>query len=223
LKRESNLFQNAYIISIDKTSKRYLDTKAYTDAAGIVAQLWKGTVVKPEEKHTLPGQGIGTTHYTDRKGSVRNLGIIGCFLSHRALFNHIANDSNQSHKPGTLILEDDIVIPPTFYENLGAVEKEIPNDWDLIFFNKNPVSGIHVTRRIMKLDKDTTATMNFSTAMYIVKNASLKTKILPLLDSMTDNIDIQLNRHADTLNMYLTEPPFVQLGNAASVIESMEP
>jgi hypothetical protein len=62
----------------------------------------------------------------------------------------------------------------------------------------------------VKLNKDVTATKNWGIWAYIVKNASLKDRILPKFDVMIDVPDIQLARFADVLNMYLLQPTIVK-------------
>lgn len=194
-------------MTLDPASKRYMDIKAFATAAGIPLQPWKGTLITPEQKDTLPEQGVGTTNFKDRTGAVFNLGVIGAFLAHRALWIKIATETD---KPGTLIFEDDVEIPPDFYERLAAVQAEVPADWDVLFLDKLYTVGKPVSEHIMKLDKDMTATKNWGIWAYIVKNASLKDRILPKFERMMDVPDIQLASFGDVLNMYLIKPSIVK-------------
>ena len=203
----SPLFKDAYAVTLDPASKRYMDIKAFATAAGIPLQPWKGTLITPEQKDTLPEQGVGTTNFKDRTGAVFNLGVIGAFLAHRALWIKIATETD---KPGTLIFEDDVEIPPDFYERLAAVQAEVPADWDVLFLDKLYTVGKPVSEHIMKLDKDMTATKNWGIWAYIVKNASLKDRILPKFERMMDVPDIQLASFGDVLNMYLIKPSIVK-------------
>jgi hypothetical protein len=202
----SPLFQDAYAVTLDPASKRYVDIKAFATAAGIPLQPWQGVKVTPEEKDGLPEQGVGTTHFKDRTGAVFNLGVIGAFLAHRGLWRSIA----ATEKPGTLIFEDDVEIPPDFYDRLAAVQPEIPADWDVIFLDKLYTVGKPVSKHVMKLDKDMTGVKNWGIWAYIVKNASLKDRILPKFEHMLDVPDIQLAKFGDVLNMYLITPSLVK-------------
>ena len=157
---------------------------------------------------TLPPQGVGTTNFKDRNLRIFNLGVIGAFLAHRALFKNLAETA--ANKTGTLIFEDDVDIPADFYEKLAAVESQVPADWDFIFLDKMYVDATPVSNNIVKLKKDVTATKNWGIWAYIVKNASLKDRILPKLEVMIDVPDIQLARFADVLNMYLLQPTIVK-------------
>jgi len=206
--KSSPFFQKAYAITLDPEGKRYKDIKAYTDAAQIPLEPWKGVVIKPDQVSTLPEQGIGTTNFKDRTLKLFNMGVIGAYLAHRNLFQHIA--ANEADKPGTLIFEDDVEIPPDFYEKLAVAEKDIPADWDFIFLDKLYVDGTPISNHVMKLKKDMTATKNWGIWAYIVKNSSLKDRILPKLEHMIDVPDIQLAKHADVLNMYMIQPQIVR-------------
>jgi GR25 family glycosyltransferase involved in LPS biosynthesis len=206
--KQSPFFQDAYAITLDPDAKRYKDIKAFCDAAQIPLQPWKGTIIKPEEAMTLPPQGVGTTNFKDRTLKIFNLGVIGAFLAHRALFRNLAETA--ANKTGTLIFEDDVEIPADFYEKLAAVESQVPADWDFIFLDKMYVDATPVSSGIVKLNKDVTATKNWGIWAYIVKNASLKDRILPKFDVMIDVPDIQLARFADVLNMYLLQPTIVK-------------
>ena len=206
--KSSPFFQDAYAITMDPASKRYTDIKAFATAAGLPLEPWKGVTITPEQKDTLPEKGVGTTNYKDRTGAVFNLGVIGAFLAHRDLFRNQA--ANAADKMGTLIFEDDVEIPADFFDKLAAVEKDIPADWDFIFLDKLYTVGKPVTDKVMKLDKDMTAMKNWGIWAYIVKNDSLKDKVLPRFEHMLDVPDIQLAKFADVLNMYLIQPSIVK-------------
>lgn len=204
----SPFFTDAYAVTLDPESKRFKDIKAYADAAGLPLQPWKGVIIKPEEKDTLPPLGIGTTNFKDRTGAVFNLGVIGAYLGHRNLYQHIADTAPD--KPGTMIYEDDVEIPPDLYSRLSQIQDQVPADWDFIFLDKLYVVGKKISDNIMKLDKDMTGYKNWGIWGYIVKNASLKDKILPIMKHMMDVPDIQLAKFADVLNMYLIVPSIVK-------------
>ena len=186
--------------------------------AGINLKAWPGVTIKKEDVDTLPPLGVGTTTYKDRTGRIFNLGVIGAFLAHRNLFQHIV--ATGTGKTGTFISEVDI--HPDFYQKLDAVEREIPADWDIIFLDKNipTIQGEKVSEHVMKLDKDVTATKNWGIWSYIVKNSSVASKILPCMEHMMDVPDIQLARFADRINMYLITPS-ITYGDPETAYESV--
>jgi hypothetical protein len=89
---------------------------------------------------------------------------------------------------------------------------------------KYVVKAKPVTSKIKKLEKDTTSSTNMGMWGFIVKNTSIKTKILPILEQMTDAVDLQLGRNADTINMYLVDPPIIDFDESHndSIIKKMD-
>jgi GR25 family glycosyltransferase involved in LPS biosynthesis len=220
--KSSPLFTDAYVITMDKYPERFPRIRGNAEAAGIELKKWPGVEVKEDEVLSLPAKGVGTLIYTARAGGQkRNLGAIGCFLAHRGLLEHI---SANPVGLGTLICEDDVLFPPDFYAKLAAVASEIPEDWDYIFMNKFKIDGKPISKNIMKLEQDLSSSKNMGTWAFIVKNASIQSKILPILSNMTDEIDLQLSRNADVLNTYLITPPIIYLHETAdkSIISKMD-
>jgi len=212
--RSSPLFTDAYVITMDKYPERFPRIKANAEEAGIKLKKWPGVEVKKEDVASLPAKGVGTLLYSARAGGQkRNLGAIGCFLAHRALLEHIAKNPVGL---GTLICEDDIEFLPDFYEKLDAVASEIPDDWDYIFMDKFKVNGTSISTHIVKLEQDLSSNTNMGTWAFIVKNASIGKKILPLLAQMTDEIDLQLSRNAHILNTYVIRPTLINLHSTAN-------
>jgi GR25 family glycosyltransferase involved in LPS biosynthesis len=211
----SKFFDHAYAITLDENSRRYQKMKGLATAAHVPLQPWKGVKITPRERDKLPELGVGTTNFKDRTGATFNLGVIGAYLSHRNLLEHIVK--NPGSKPGTLIFEDDVNIPPDFYQKLAAVEAEVPADWDFIFIDKFKEKGKMVSKSIMKLEKDMTGMLNWGIWAFIVRNSSIKSKILPLMEHMIDVPDIQLAKHADKLHMYLLRPSIVGLDSETAL------
>uniref|UniRef100_A0A6C0DHS5 Glycosyl transferase family 25 domain-containing protein n=1 Tax=viral metagenome TaxID=1070528 RepID=A0A6C0DHS5_9ZZZZ len=199
---DTYLFKNAYVISIDKNTMRYKNIETKARVVGLSIQHWPATVIKPENsiRKSLPLRGVGISHFTDRSNTYFNLGGIGCFLSHRNLLEHLAN----SNSLGTLILEDDAEISPLLFNKLKVIEQELPNDWDIVFLDKwGGKSETRVSKHIVKIKQSLDPYVCFGTYSYIVKNSSIKSKILPILKYMTNHIDLQYTAYADILNEYI--------------------
>ena len=214
VKKGSKLFTDAYALTVRSVMpRRFEKLSGLAAAAGVPLQAWDGPLLKKEDIHALPPLGVGTTHFKDRTGAVFNLGVIGAFLGHRTLLDHIHKTG--AGKPGTFICEDDIAIPPDFYEKLAALEEEIEThapDWDILFLDKHPqtIDGDQISTRLIKLKPDLTGNKNWGIWSYIVKNSSVGPKILPTMKHMLDVPDLQLARFADHINMYLITPSIVQ-------------
>ena len=200
----TSLFNGAYIVSTDKNSNRYKNMEVKSKIAGLPIQHWPATVIKPDHtiRKALPLKGIGISHFTDRSNKYFNLGGIGCFLSHRDLLTHISRSSSSI---GTLILEDDAEIPSDLYQKINIIAKELPGDWDILFLDKwGGKSETPISKHIVKIKQSLDPYVCFGTYSYIVKNTSIKTKILPCLKYMTNHIDLQYTAYADLINEYIS-------------------
>ena len=207
----SPFFQVAYAITMPEFPERFQRIKAHATAAGVPLQPFPGVRITPQERDKLPLMGVGTTHYKDRTGATFNLGVIGAFLAHRNLMEHIARTgARPGGALGTAVFEDDVVIPPDFYAKLAAVAPEVPADWDILFLDKFRQEGRMISPHIMKLERDMTAMKNWGIWAFIVRNRSVAQKILPTMEHMLDVPDIQLNKFAHKINMYLIQPGIVK-------------
>lgn len=216
----SSLFEDAYAVTLPlEFPNRFPRIKNWASAAGIPLQPWNGVRLTPADKPRLPELGIGTTHFEDRTRTTFNLGVIGAFLAHRNLLSHIAQTAPT--KPGTLIFEDDVYIPPEFYQRLGEVEPELPADWDILFLDKFRVEAPQITPHLKKIPRDMTAKKNWGMWAFIVKNSSIALRILPTMEHMLDVPDIQLNKFADRLNFYLVTPGIVYPDEPSAAISAV--
>jgi GR25 family glycosyltransferase involved in LPS biosynthesis len=176
---QSSLFKDAYVISADINSDRYKDIEKKTKIANLLIKHWKATVINKHDslRFSLPLKGIGKSLFSDRTGKIFNLGSVGCFLSHRTLLEHIANINTGT---GTLILEDDAEIFPDVLKKISDIEKHIPGDWDILFLDKwgELKSETPIYKNIVKIKKTLDTLANWGTHSYIVKNSSIKTRII---------------------------------------------
>lgn len=207
------IYENAYVITLDEFPERFQRVKAYADAAGVPLQSFPGVKVTPQDVDTLPPLGVGSSHYSDRIGTIYNLGSIGCYLAHRNLMKHIAGSGK---KGGTLIFEDDVVIPPDFHQKLAEVLSELPADWEVLFLSKVNHSGTFVSPHIVKMERDVTAKKNWGFWSFIVRSPSVAARIFKLLEHMIDYVDIQLNKFAHQFKIYLVQPDIISLDDTAA-------
>ncbi|HET7286019.1 MAG TPA: glycosyltransferase family 25 protein, partial [Pyrinomonadaceae bacterium] len=64
------------------------------------------------------------THWTHTAGAY------GCLLSHLA----VVSEARDSGAANILILEDDVILDPEFQEKFSRFIKEVPDDWDMLYF-----------------------------------------------------------------------------------------
>ena len=204
------LFTEAYAITMNVESERYKQTSASAKAAGLTLHKWDAVKVDDKMGDSLMEQGIGSIIFKGVK--MRYRGAIGCFLAHRGLMRHIAEQPEHKSQ-GTIILEDDVTISPDFNEKMKVVMAELPRDWDILYLDKVNPKADKVSEHIHKFPKQMTVSNNWGNWAYIVRNKSLKERILPLLEFMIDPVDIQLHKFGDYLNIYLAVPSLIILND----------
>ncbi len=200
------LFQDAYVITLKETPERFQKVNAFAEAAGLRLNVWPGVIVTKELEKKLPELGVGTTNFRSRDGLRFNYGTIGAFLAFRGLLRHIYEKGLRTG--GTLVFQDDVIIPPDFLAKLEAIQADVPSDWDMLYLDKVAVDGVLVKPHIMRLNKDMTATKNLGNWGFIVNNASIP-RILHLYRFMIDTSDIQIMKFADEFNIYLAKPSII--------------
>ncbi len=210
------LFKKSFVINLDESKDRLANISKQAALAGVPLQRWPAVNLKKQgiNLHALPSMGVGKIIYLSRGGEFQNLGAIGCYLSHKSLYEHLAKEAaTETDAKGYLIFEDDVEIPLDFKERLRGIEHYIPDDWDIIYLDKAFPTGYMINDRIARLAKDTTAQRSFGNHAYIIRAKSIGTKILPYLKQMTDEVDIQLNQNMDTLNCYIPIPTILNLNH----------
>ena len=208
MNRGKPLFTDVYAITMNENSERYKQSVASAKEAGVEIKKWDAVKVDDSMGDSLMEQGIGSIIFKGPK--MRYKGAIGCYLAHRGLMRHIAENPNaDSH--GTLILEDDVKFEPDFAAKLETLKKEVPSDWDIIYLDKVNPKAKEVSASVQKFEKQMTSHNNWGNWAYIVRHKSLKDRILPLLEHMIDPVDIQLHKFADKINIYLAKPSLVTL------------
>jgi GR25 family glycosyltransferase involved in LPS biosynthesis len=198
------IFKNAYAISMNTKGARYKKTRKSARAAGITIKYAPGVLVT--DKMLKKGiSGISKKMHDNIRG------VIGCYLAQRNLLNKIAkNIPNTPNAPeGTLILEDDVVFPKTFQKDLERIYPEVPDDWDVLFLGRTSIAGKKVSEHIIKINPRHKS--NSGNWAYLVKNTTLKKKILPRLKIMKDAIDYQFNHMSNKVNMYIIQPNIINM------------
>ena len=209
MNRGKPLFKRVYAITMNPESERYKQTVASAKEANVDVQKWDAVKVNDGMGDSLMEQGIGSIIFKGPK--MRYRGAIGCFLAHRGLMRHIAdNPTTDAH--GTLILEDDVKFEPDFSTKLQNLMNEVPSDWDMIYLDKVNPKANPVSANVHKFEKQMTTSNNWGNWAYIVRQNSLP-KILAKLEFMVDPVDLQLHKFADTLNIYLAKPSLVTLND----------
>lgn len=205
------LFKDAYAITMNVNSYRYKTMKKSAKCAGIKIKKYPGVFIS---KTNLKNGMNGVPKYYHSMP-----GTIGCYVSQRKLLEKLSKEYPKSGE-ATLVLEDDVIFPIDFYDKLEKVFSEIPKDWDIIYLNRKfktgtkskPISRSKISENVFKIhniNKDDSS----GNSAYIVKNRTLKKRVLPGIKRMKTAINIQYNMISDKANIYAIVPEITLLNN----------
>jgi len=220
------VIDTAHVINLDKDTKKL--ASFMEQELPVPVERWPATYGKDLNVKALPAQGVGTVivlsgkgPYTEQWKDLRNLGAVGCFLSHRSLLQHCATLA-VSDTAGHLILEDDAAFPADFETQWNDVKQRIPTDWDMVYLGITGAKGHAVGKGILKLYTAKDNNGNWGTHAYIVRHGALRSKVVPSLERMFDAVDVQFNTFFDAWNVYAVEPKLVLLDDTLeSTIQTM--
>lgn len=202
-----------WIINLDRAPDRWAHMRDTTIRFGDMIHRFPAmdgkTITDRDQVHN-EGVGYYLTTLQNKREEIINKGVVGCWLSHKRLLQHLATLDCQNDY-GHLVLEDDVNVPEDFLSGTDVwskVSKNIPGDWDIIYLGMGGnVEGTPIADNIIKLipnKKD-----QYGTHAYLVKHGSIKTKFLPALRFMTDAIDEQYNTLFGDMNAYCIRPGII--------------
>ena len=210
-----------WVINLDKDTERWENIQSKTQHLKNIVHRWSATYGKDLTRDQAQKYGVGYVVSLSRdfekdgktdKITSANVGAIGCWISHKRLLTYLAE---QTHHVNTahLICEDDAEFPTDFMtgnDNWSKVSKNIPADWDMVFLGiKKPIIGKDVAPGIKKM-RTTYNKGNWGAHAYLVRHGALKTKILPSINRMTDEIDVHYDIMSDHWNIYICDPPTIR-------------
>jgi len=212
-------YTNSNVINIDKTivinmkkDKERLDyIKKQCQKANIKFERFNGidgTKLNIDELKKNKVIEIHKNSFFNHNKQGRNSlkGSIGCALTHKKIWEQIINLENKN----TLIFEDDVIIPKNFLKKFNSYSKQIPNDWDIIFLGGVRIFGKQITKNIIKAVSTPDNIMsNCGLYAYIVNKNSAQ-KLINKCNPINNYIDIQINRHYNTLNAYYIQPNIIK-------------
>ena len=225
----------AHVINLDRDVAK-LDSFRNQEHIPSTLQIirWKATYGKDLRPNDMSRAGIGGSiflsgkgKYVDQQKDLRNLGAIGCFLSHRSLLEHLAN-TNHSDSAGHLVLEDDAKFTPHWLHEWDAVRTAIPTNWDMVYLGIVWPKGRAIRPGVLRLEPNLfsegghAAEGNYGTHAYVVRHGAIRTKILPWLQHMVDTIDRQYNYKFHEWNVYAIQPTRIDINETlGSTIQTM--
>lgn len=212
-------YTNSNVINIDKTivinmkkDKERLDyIKKQCQKANIKFERFNGIDGTKLNINELKKNKVIEIHKNsffnhNKQGRNSLKGSIGCALTHKKIWGQIINLENKN----TLIFEDDVIIPKNFLKKFNSYSKQIPNDWDIIFLGGVRIFGKQITKNIIKAVSTPDNIMsNCGLYAYIVNKNSAQ-KLINKCNPINNYIDIQINRHYNTLNAYYIQPNIIK-------------
>ncbi len=218
-----------WVVNLDKDVERWNSIQKDTLRIQGMVHRWPATYGKEMTQKQLIAEGVGFAmtrsgdgHKEDER--LRNLGTVGCWLSHKRLLQHLARIPVAEYA-GHLIVEDDVAFPPDFLE-LGdrwhTYFHRIPTDWDMVYFGLTNPQGEEISPGILKLKSLPLGGGNWGTHAYLVRHGSIQTKLLPALRWMSDAIDEQYNQYFSEWNVYAVVPAIIGLKEEMSQNSSLK-
>ena len=151
------LYDKIYVISLDRTPKRYSYVKKQLDRLNLKHERFSAvdgkliTVRDVERNRTIPWQKIGPPNGYYRNADLKisyhsykdaefhyitdkcllNFGELGCTMSHRAVWSDIVKNKYKR----AIILEDDVTLESNFYQKLSKTLNNLPRDFDVFFLD----------------------------------------------------------------------------------------
>ena len=212
------MITSIHVINLDRDVERWKSIQSQAIKLGLSVQRFSAIYGKDIPYKSMRSLGVGNTTVRadrhDREGkNMHNLGVVGCFLSHRALLAHLLKQ-NVPDSCGHLILEDDVQFPSDFLQPGGRwdiLRRYIPSDWDIISLRMWYPHGKTIAPGIMKLSA-TNSRENLGAFAYVVRHGALQ-KILTWLTYMYDAYDDHLNIKFNDWNVYLLEPGIIEVND----------
>jgi len=216
-----------WVINLDKDKERWENIRQKTQGVPVKVNRWPATYGKDLTRDQAQKYGAGYVVTLSRdfekdgktdKITSANVGAVGCWISHKRLLTYLAEQPNHDNA-GHLICEDDAEFPTNFLTGTGQdgwsqVSKNIPADWDMVFLGiKKPIVGTDVAPGVKKM-RATYNKGNWGAHAYLVRHGALRTKILPSIKHMTNEVDVHYDMMADHWNIYICDTPTIRYNGA---------
>jgi len=206
---------DVYVISL-KTPDRLENIKKQTEKMKKNIEIFDATRGDKLDIDDLIRKGILSEKYKD--GDVKVKREIGCYMSHKLLYNKIKEMGNPGY---TIILEDDFVVKiENIMDEINSSIDKLKSkriDFDLLFLGN--LNNIHGEPIIDNIYYDDINTPLLCTHAYMVNNNSID-KIINETKLIDEPIDWKLNNLSknNKLKMLVLYPTLVDQGGAGTII-----
>jgi glycosyl transferase, family 25 len=176
-----------YVINLDRAVERWTFFQSMMNPTGIEYERVSGVVGRDLQ---LPIAEFSAVHWRWLHGKHPNLGQIGCYLSHRKVWQTLL----ESNAEIAMVCEDDIIPNKNLKSIIDQALREYSNCWDIL-----RLSGFHNARpqQVCRLDDEFSLAINLTrlcgTGCYVVTRHAAEV-LLRELNPMKVPIDHAIDR-----------------------------
>ena len=135
-------FDKTFLINLDRRPDRLFSVTKKCEAIGLQFERFSACDGVKEKLQIPTAQEVGQPE------CYWNLGSAGLSVTLRRIFERAKEENYQS----VLILEDDVEFHPQINEFIEKVFKDIPSDWETIYFGANHARPyVHLTPHVVRL------------------------------------------------------------------------
>ena len=202
--RVNNMIDKVYVINLDDSKDRLQYMEEQCDKCDLQFERFPAINGKKLNKELLRKQGLLAT-------DKMMIGAIGCSLSHINIWKKVLNNTNYQN---ILVLEDDCIIDPNFWNKFNSYKSQIPKNFDILYLGGSNIYGKKISKNILK-PKFYSKNSTHNTGMYaMLINRKVLQKLIDSNTPIDDNIDQVLkNKLFNKINTYYVFPPLIKHNN----------
>lgn len=193
---------DAYVINMDRSKDRWDEIRVAAEKARVPIKRWRAVDGKQIGEDDARRHNVSKLIVRHTKEKMQP-GVVGCYLSHKTLLQHLETQSAYS-SDAHLILEDDASIPVDFWNQWNTFSAELPADWDIVQIGVT-YPNLRTVEGCKRLHTHNASKGNVGAFAYLVRHASLP-KINEHLKYMYDPIDVMIRNKQDEWKIYFAWP-----------------
>lgn len=198
---------DVWLINLKRRPDRLNAFRSHSQTISLPIHIWEATDGKEVSRSFATSKGIDcvvlTNNCYDNKDTITQYnGVVGCWLSHKLLLEHLAK-LPVSNTSGHLICEDDVCLNSDVLRLWEEAKHELPHMYDMVYFGCDNIKGKKYSKHLVKLDQCT------GTYCYIIRHGAIP-KILEHLEHFTSAIDYQYSHMFKKANVYAFVPRIIQ-------------
>lgn len=164
----------AYVITLPHNQERLESALAQLGTIGVSATPFPGVFAKRL-----------SIQHSDTKFTP---GMAGCYLSHYMIFREAVANGWESF----MVFEDDLEVVPGFDSLFSTAYKTLPDDWEFMWLGYTIHDHVDKSKIVHHSPYWITSPSHWGTQGYVVRGKEAIAKILAGLETMVDQIDLQL-------------------------------